>query len=145
MILCKPRGKGASPRCQALCLCGETGSETSIRALLSLISPAFFSFPFHVLTAPAERPGERKASSLGQGEGSWHAQGSLRTRGGEKAPNPAWRDGPRAAPRGERLKAEGSASSTSAGPRDALCELGKGTSLGEAPTSAPRCGPGLGE
>ena len=75
-----------------------------------------------MLTAPGERPGERKASSLGQGEGSRHGQGSLRTRGGGKAPSPAWRDGPRAGPRGERLRenadpgAEGSASSTGAGP-----------------------------
>lgn len=29
--------------------------------------------------------------------------------------------------------------------RDALCELGKGASLGESPTSAPRWDPGLGE
>lgn len=44
------RRKGATG-CQALCLCGEIGSEMVIWALSS---PVFSSFPFPALAAPGE-------------------------------------------------------------------------------------------
>ena len=113
----------ACGRGQALCLCGEIGSEMLIWALLSLVFPCIFLLPFPCAHCPRGRvrQSRKPAACLGYGEDSQHRQSSLRTHRGGKSPSPDWRGGPRAGASGEQLResvdpgAKAPAPSTTAG------------------------------